>query len=238
MRGRPTPIQSAIRRVLERATTVEPYPVHVGWWKITREVYGRVHVSKSDVRNIQRVAERMWDVEFTHFRDSGRRAGAFLTPTPAQRWIKDRIRRSVASTAYLVEASEYRPATRDEILGAFMEGCREETLRIGLLVQVISLVNKHCGTAFDPSEIAWWRVGLEEERHRERQALFARFHQAIDQLSVEMERREIEARQIDFGPVRIDPVTVTHCPCCRQAVAPGSFPVQRPRVPDVDPVGS
>ncbi|MFD9372120.1 hypothetical protein ACFWA6_31085 [Streptomyces sp. NPDC060020] len=228
---RRTPIQSAIRSALEQANTVEPYPVHVGWERIARQVYGRHYVSQGDVRNIQRVAERMWDVQISYFQGGRRRAGAFLTPTPAQRWIKWRIWHAVPAAGFLVEASEYRPPTPDDVLKVFLEGCSEEVLKTDLLVQIVSLVNKHCGSAFDPSEVAWWRVGLEQQRHRDRQALYARFHRAVGEFSAEKDRLETEARKVDFGPVRIDPLTVTHCPCCHQRVAPGFLPVQRAAVP-------
>ncbi|MFC7928614.1 hypothetical protein [Streptomyces cinereoruber] len=226
MRGR-TPIQSAIRRVLEKATTVEPYPVHVGWVKLTQDVYGIRNPYDSDIRNIQRAVERMDDVEVSYFKGRRKRSGAFLSPTPAQRWLKNRIRRSVPGTTFLVEDEGYRPATKQDILQVFIDGCHEENLDLSLLPQITALVNRSCGTRIDPSEVAWWRVGLESERQKKRDALLASLHRSLVKLFAEREHQEIEARKVTFGPIVFDPISVTECPCCHQSVTPGTFPNQR-----------
>lgn len=208
--------------MLRSAATVEPYPVHVGWSKIARDVYGRRFVDDGEIRNVQRAAERMHDVEMTYFA-GGRRAGAYLYPTAAQEWVKDRIRRSLPETRYLVESSSYRPPSREDVLGVFIRGCHEEDLEPGLLLQIVALINHHCATSFDPPEVVWWKVGWEEARRRERRALLSGMHGALGRLCEERERAAIEARRIKFGPVELDPLTATQCPLCRQGVEPGNF---------------
>ncbi|MFH8635033.1 hypothetical protein ACH4CC_34995 [Streptomyces lydicus] len=57
------------------------------------------------------------------------------------------------------------------------------------------LVNKHCGTSFDPSEVAWWRLGFEQRMDEERRELFTRFRNAMAITLDEKRRREPQASQ-------------------------------------------
>lgn len=223
---RRTPVQDAIRKVLRESNTGEPYPVHVSWEKIARHVYGCRYVSTDDVRKVQRVAERMPDVGFSHFKGGRRRAGAFLEPDLEQAWFKSRLRRDCSKAAYLSDSPHYRSPTREEIISSFVAGCHEEFVPADL-AKLTALVNKHCGTSFDPSEVAWWRLGLVARRREERKAHLTGIHRALGQLMVKKEREEREARMVRVDPFSFDPETTHDCPLCHQELPVGTFPVQR-----------
>ncbi|MFI5704065.1 hypothetical protein ACIA78_28975 [Streptomyces xanthochromogenes] len=220
------PVQNAIRSCLVKATTTEPFPANVSWERIARDVRGRS--DKEAVREVRKVARRMPDIVFSHFTGTGRPAGAFIQATPEQQWIKEKCREVFPNTAYLADTYYYRAVTHEDVVKAFIHGCRgEESIDVALLRNVIHLVNRHCGASFDPSEVIWWRIGLEEGRRRERAALLESLSVGLRKLAEEKERREIEARSIDRGPFRFDPIKVTQCPCCHQRVHPWMFPMQR-----------
>ncbi|MEU7183861.1 hypothetical protein [Streptomyces celluloflavus] len=171
------------------------------------------------------MAERMPDVTFSNFTGTSRRAGAFLRPTLVQAWIKGQIHRLRGHGFYLVEDHNYRPPTSEEILAAFIQGCRDEVVGVDL-DKVVALVNKHCGTSFDPAEVVWWRVGLEEERYRQRASLLHGMHAALGRMVVERGRREREARMVTIT-YRYDPDDVTQCPCCGRDLGAYSIPTQQ-----------
>jgi hypothetical protein len=226
--GNHTPVQDAIRRALRKGNTTEPYPVTVGWEKIARDVYSRTYLPPEIIRNVRRVADRMPDVSCALFRKSGRPSGAYFNHTPAQQWFSDRVREKFPGARYLSDCESYHRVTREEVTEVFIEGCREEgSVSVELLRDVIVLANKHGSVYFEPSEIIWWRVGLEEAQRQEREALLQRMSVGLRGLAPVKERRELEARIIESGPFRIDPAQVTECPLCHQQVQPGTFPAQR-----------
>ncbi|MET9956776.1 hypothetical protein ABZ135_35240 [Streptomyces sp. NPDC006339] len=223
-------MRERIRKVLKAARTSEPYPVWVTWEELASRVYGWGHRTKSDVQNVRRAAEQMHDVELLRFRDTNKHAGPRLRGTPEEIWLQCKVLDVYSGTMDAVNYSSYRPPTADHVLEAFWNGSRQEgQIRVDLGA-VVSLVNKYCQTKFDPSEVLWWRLGLEEQRRKERRVLLEQLHRTLGDLCAEKARLEWEARQIKFGPVRIDPMTVTQCPCCQRSVEPGYFPVQGPTV--------
>ncbi|SCD41761.1 hypothetical protein F558DRAFT_02168 [Streptomyces sp. AmelKG-A3] len=234
MTRRVAPVRERIRKALAAARTSEPYPVWMTWPSLAVRVYGYGCGTKSDVQNIRRAAEQMHDVEMLRYGDSGRHAGPRLCGTPEESWLRCHVTDVHSGAMYGVDAHGYRPPSSDEVLSAFRNGCYSETpIRVNLQ-RVVALVNKRCGTAFDPSEVAWWRVGLEEKRCSERRDLLHQMRCALSGLAVEKERCERELRQIDFGRIVVDPATVTRCPCCQQKVDSGFFPAQRPAVVSMD----
>ncbi|WP_129768655.1 hypothetical protein [Streptomyces sp. L-9-10] len=227
MTARVSPVRDRIRKTLKAARTSEPYPVWMTWRSLAVRVYGHGHHTKSDVQNIRRAAEQMSDVEMLRFRDTDKHAGARICPTREERWLLGYVIDVYSDTMNGFDYTSYKPPTSDHILEAFRNGCHQERpIKIDLR-RVVALVNKSCGTGIDPSELMWWRVGLEERRQHERRVLLRTMHRALEGFCAEKERREWEARQINFGPVRVDPLTVTECPTCQRSVEPGHFPVQR-----------
>lgn len=216
--ARNTPIQNSIRKTLREASTVEPYPVTVSWKGIATSVYGIRFPSSSHMCNVQRVAEKMHDVVRTRFTGSSRHAGAFLMGSAEEIWLRRKIREICPGTAYLSDAPSYRPPSPDEIVRVFVEGCFQEQQLPLDLQKLVKLVNRYGKVNFDPSEVQWWRVGLDAQRQQERHALLTRMRGALDQVVAAKEQREIEARMLTAGPYRFDPEVTAHCPCCKQEV--------------------
>lgn len=215
---RPTPIQDAIRKVLREARTAEPYPPHVSWQKIARSVYGRMYADSADIRNVQQAVDRMYDVDTTYFEGNSRRAGAYLLGTSEERWLSRRLRLAVPEARYLSDASKYRPPTPAEILTTFVKSCHEDNLRGIDLRKLVEIVNKHCSTNFDVSEVMWWRVGLENRRAEERRTMLTRMHRHLTVLRDAKEHEEKEARMVTKGPYRFDPEGIDCCPLCHREI--------------------
>lgn len=219
-------MRERIRKALKAARTSEPYPVWVTWEELASRVYGWGHRTKDDVHNVRRAAQQMHDVELLRFRDTNKHAGPRLCGTPEEIWLQRHVIDVYGGTMDAVNYSSYRPPTADHVLEAFWHGSRQEApIRVDLGA-VVSLVNKCCQTKFDPSEVLWWRLGLEQQRREQRRLLLGQLHRVVGDLCAEKARLEREARLINFGPVRIDPMSVTQCPCCQRSVDPGYFPVQ------------
>jgi hypothetical protein len=218
-------VQVKIRSYLRVARTSEPYPVWMTWESLSRKVYG--YCNSNTVQNLRRAAEKMHDVEMLRFGGGRKHAGPRLYGTPEETWLRGWVCSVHDGTMEGVDYGSYKPPGAEKVWEAFWKGCHQERpLRVDLS-GVVKMVNKCCGTTLDPSEVAWWRAGLEAQRSRERQELIDGLHGAFAELAVKKERQECEARQIDFGRIRIDPLTVARCPCCLRNVEPGYFPVQR-----------
>ncbi|WP_328335849.1 MULTISPECIES: hypothetical protein [unclassified Streptomyces] len=226
MTTKTAPVRDRIRNVLESARTSEPYPVWMTWRSLAIRVYGYSRPSKSDIYNIRRVAEKMHDVDLLRFEKRQTHAGARLHPTPEEAWLQSHIVDVYAGTMDGVDYRAYCPPDEEQVLEAFWHGCRQqEDIRVNLC-RVVEIVNKRCRTTFDPSDVAWWRVGLEEHRKQLRKDVVTKLHTALVAALVKKEQQEIEARLVTLGPYRVDPEKTPQCPCCRQEL-PTGLPLAR-----------
>ncbi|MFG2137282.1 hypothetical protein [Streptomyces sp. NPDC048650] len=163
----------------------------------------------------------MYDIDMLRFQGSNKHAGPRLVASDVEAWLRRHIIDVYPDTMEAVDYASYRPPSPEHVLKAFQVGCQqEERIRVDLC-KVVKLVNKCCGTAIDPSETAWQRVGLEEQRKVLRQDEMHKLHTALGAALVQKERKEREARLITLGPYRVDPELAAHCPACLQHLPTG-----------------
>lgn len=194
------------------------------WESLAVRVYGYGRAATSDIQNIRRAAEQMHDVEMLRY-DSKRHAGPRLYGTPEENWLRGYIIDVYPDTMKGVDYAGYRPPQPEHVLEAFRKGCHQERrIRVNL-GRVVKLVNKCCKTTFDPSEVVWWRVGLEEQREQLRKSEMNKLHSALSAALTDKERQELEARLVTFGPYRVDPEQAAQCPCCHQQL-PNGLPLK------------
>lgn len=219
-------MQDAIRRTLKNARRGEPYPPAVSWEGIAKGVYRTSYAFADQIRNVQRAADRMYDVHGVYF-TNGRKAGAHLSMNMEERWLKTRVATTCLACRYLSDTSSYAPPSKKDVLEVFVEGIRADVLGMVDLRKLTKIVNQFCGTSFDPSEVSWWRQGLVNDRAVQRREAVAAVHAAVVRLTRHRERLEREARMITVGPFRFDPDTAKVCPACHQDRPGRGFPQQQ-----------
>ncbi|MDF3292264.1 hypothetical protein [Streptomyces silvisoli] len=133
--------------------------------------------------------------------------------TPEEEWIEAQVLRVKNQLRWSVDYHKYRRPTHEELVEAFTRGLYNQTI-LANVAKVTEIINATCGTSFDPSDVAWWRVGLERRMKEEHQELLARVHDLLARHVAEKRRREREARLI---AIPIDPAEAPEqCPCCQQ----------------------
>ncbi|MGW2281170.1 hypothetical protein [Streptomyces sp. NPDC001770] len=202
-----------IYKVLNRARTVEPYPVWMTWEGVAQRVYGY----SFETRNAQQCVSRLSSVGVVRYKN-GRTAGPRIYPTSAETWMLQQVQKVFSDVMVPVDSARYRPPTKEEVVEAFINGIHNPHVPVDL-AEVVGLVNLHCKTSFDASEVSWWRLGFEQRQTQERHSCLARMARAMGQLRDERERQEIEARKVWVGPWRVDLASLTECPCCGQKIA-------------------
>ncbi|MFI9353481.1 hypothetical protein [Streptomyces lydicus] len=193
------------------------------WEELARRVYG--YYSSENTLNARRAASKLFQIICIRYSETGRHAGAILRQTREESWIEDQTLRAQGQPRYAVNASKYRVPTSEDILIGFKRGLYDKTVHADV-AKVAKLVNKRCGTSFDPSEVAWWRLGFEQRMDEERRDLFTQFRNAMTIILDEKRRREVEARMVTVDAFRVDPVEPPkRCPTCRQHIDAAAQPV-------------
>ncbi|MFJ6617351.1 hypothetical protein ACIQOW_07180 [Kitasatospora sp. NPDC091335] len=221
------PVQRKILAALTSARTVEPYPIWMTWRGLAARVYGRTYAVASDIANVRRAARDMRGTVTCFNYTNGKLAGAGLRLTPEHQWLLDQVTALAPQLGWAVDSRNYRPPTAAEVQEAFRRGCLADgEVRVDL-TKVTGMVNAACKSAFDPSEIAWQRLGREELNKQKKAQELSRLAAALRQHASRQKRLEAEARMITLGPFRVDPTAIEFCPCCQQGVSADRMPELR-----------
>ncbi|MGC5532685.1 hypothetical protein [Streptomyces sp. SR-10] len=220
---RKTPVQDALIRTLREARTTELWPVWVTWDELSRKVYGTN--SERQRTNLRKTADKCHQILCLKY-PGGRNAGARLRQSPEESWLEDWTLETTARKNWSADFSRYTPPTKEEILRAFHVGLSQRNISPRVNVGTLTkLVNDHCGTTFDPSDSAWAALGYQLTWEDRRGELLERIAGSINTLHKFRESAAAESRKITVGPFRLDPLALSHCPCCQQSV-PTNFPIQ------------
>lgn len=198
------------------------------WERLAYRVYG--YYSNENTLNARRAASKLDQIVCVRYSYTGRHAGAILRQTREECWLEDQTLRTQGQPRYAVDALKYCVPTSEDILIGFKRGICDKTVRVDV-AKVTKIVNKRCGTSFDPSEVAWWRLGFEQRMDEKRQELFTQFRNAMTITLDEQRRREVEARMVTVDAFRVDPVEPPkQCPTCRQHIDATAQPVWASKV--------
>lgn len=80
--------------------------------------------------------------------------------------------------------------------------------------------NSTRGSRFDPSDIAWQRVGFETGLPTAKHEARSHLATALRRHLADRERQEEEARLVEVGPYLVDFERIVSCPCCLQSIPP------------------
>ncbi|MEW1546152.1 hypothetical protein [Streptomyces tsukubensis] len=213
-----TPVQSRLIAALKAARTSEPYPVWVTWLTLSKQVYGRS--AERNVLNLRRVATNA-GLEGLKYTD-GKCAGARIPLSCEEDWLLDWTLKVTGRGNYSADFSKYTAPTKEEILLALRTGLAQRRTPLRLdVAKAVKIVNKHCGTNFDPGETAWSVVDYQRRWNDRRAELMHRIAGGMQELHNLVSQREVEQRMVSVGPFLIDPTSQRRCPCCQQDVLNG-----------------